>query len=1117
MSLGQSLWGQSPASDVAKPLGTTAPFFFDSEQYSINKDLNRQTFDGNVVVIGGGTMIAADRLSFDRTKQRLIASGHITVLHVSNSSFSNPQTLNSLSGMVFTGDTLDYRLGTGDFVLTQSVMVAQDPSQIETVVKSVFGFSPNEIKFEIERQKRLSENSQKKSLLRTEAVNLYKQKRQQLPEALVSRYAVLLEQGDLIKEQENPSLAQLDPDRRARIKRRREYWEASRISPLKQPRLTALHFRIEGESLVRVNDADYLALNALITPCRCEEGEDPAWAFRAGRIEAQMGGYAELTHPILEIKGIPILYLPKLSLPLKDERQSGFLPPSIGFEARSGNVFSQPFYMVLDANKDATLTTDIFEKRGTRLGLEYRLQQREYAGWNLKVEGIRDQLWLKDRAVRQDLKTMYQEGLDYALKNPDPPTDVDLGKLQAKDYTRYTLLDRKHWEKNILEAPLTEDSAANYRQLIDRHLAIPDNAWRGSFSWNGVSFLSPRLSIVSAGQVNSDHRYIEDLYVPANYQEAFFGGRDSRAVTPARIQVHADGKDFYAGVGSTIGDHHLLPHRFEGQQMPQRFKIQSRALSFLPEASPLPAYGQISFESIGIREYRPPIANVREAREAPGTPPPAVETSLGDGRWQRVKLEQVTPLYPDGIFQIFQFADSEQRMISHQKLVEKNSSSRSYRLGVEFRLPIDGKGVLPESLQDKQDPLAAYRASSEKYIHHLMDWRLRFSTRPVVVKEGLYTDQGRAAEGGDLAYFATDRVVNPNSSIDNDVPEEERMKIHRRVTLSTEHLVRFFNRSWTPVGGPAVGPSVSQRAARIAGTPHSQTTGAASDTEAASELGAPESSQERARKELLQGLGLPVQNPDAMINRATGQWGMERYLRSDEIYASPVTFRANIAYDFIDAEEREKQRQSRRILDEELASLEANPAADQNQIQALKTRKQTEVMAEPWKNPDFYLELNHSGYTLSSTAIYSIYLRTATTFTAGLGLPPFWGTSLGFGYSLGKEYQQQEKDFKVTTQRTMSLASALTPYLSANVALGRQLIEGQPESFTNNIRVATGLAYSSPSQCWGLQALRVKEYGTEERDASYTLQLSMVFMGQQRTLPNMSSGIVREIREEPKS
>jgi hypothetical protein len=1100
-------------------MGTPAPFFFDSEQTSINKDLNRQTFDGNVVVIGGGTMISADRLSFDRTKQRLIASGHITVLHVANGSFANPQALGSLSGMVFTGDTLDYRLGTGDFVLTQSVMVAQDPSRIENVVKSIFGFSINEIKFEIERQKRLSENSQKKSLLRAEAITLYKQKRQQLPEALVDKYAVLLEQGDLIKDQENPSLAQLDPDRRASIKRRREYWEASRVSPLKQQRFASQHFRIEGENLVRVNDADYLALNALITPCRCDEDEEPAWAFRAGRIEAQMGGYADLTHPILEIKGIPVLYLPRLSLPLKDERQSGFLLPSMGFEARSGNVFSQPFYMVLDANKDATVTTDIFERRGTRLGLEYRLQQREFAGWNLKVEGIRDQLWLKDRALRQDLKTMYQEGLDYALKNPLPPTDVDLSKLQPKDYARYTLLDREHWEKNILGTPLTPESAASYRQLIDRQLAIPDNAWRGSFSWNGVSFLSPRLSIVSAGQVNSDHRYIEDLYVPANYQEAFFGGRDSRAVTPARIQVHADGKDFYAGVGSTLGDHHLLPHRFEGQQMPQRFKIQSRALSFLPESSPLPAYGQISFESIGIREYRPPL----EAMEVtPALPPVAAETSLGDGRWQRIKLEQVTPLYPDGIFQIFQFADGEQRMISHQKLVEKNSSSRSYRLGVEFRLPIDGKGILPQSLQDKQDPLAPYQTSSLKYIHHLMDWRLRFSTRPAVVKEGLYTDEARAAEGGDLAYFASDRVVNPNSSIDNDVPEEERMKIHRRVTLSTEHLVRFFNRSWTPVGAPAasrqvLGQDVSRRAAQIAGTPHIPTPDEAPEKSAPQELGALESSQERARKELLQGLGLPIQNPDAMINRATGQWGIERFQRSDEIYASPVTFRANIAYDFMDAEEREKQRQSRRLLDEELASLEANPAADQNQIQALKTRKQTEVFAEPWKNPDFYLEVNHLGYTLSSTAVYSIYLRTATTFTAGLGLPPFWGTSLGFGYSLGKEYQQQEKDFKVTTQRTMSLASALSPYLSANIALGRQLIEGQPESFTNNIRVATGLAYTSPSQCWGLQALRVKEYGNEERDASYTLQLSMVFMGQQRTLPNMSPGIIREIREEPQS
>jgi hypothetical protein len=340
-------------------------------------------------------------------------------------------------------------------------------------------------------------------------------------------------------------------------------------------------------------------------------------------------------------------------------------------------------------------------------------------------------------------------------------------------------------------------------------------------------------------------------------------------------------------------------------------------------------------------------------------------------------------------------------------------------------------------------------------------------------------------------------VVNPNSVIDNDVPEEERMKIHRRVTLSTEHLLRLFRQSWSTV----------------------QASSASTDKTGSGDKNL--SSVLRARKELMQGLGLPLKDPDRMINRDTGQWSIDRYQLAEEVYATPVVFRANIAYDFLDAEDRKVQQKQLGEMDDEIAGLEAlgtaqsGDSAEAQVLQDLKTKRQTFVLAEPWKNPNFYLELNHQGYTLSTTAVYSIYLRTATSFSAGLGLPPFYGTSVGIGYSLGKEYLQQEGDFKVTSQRSLALTSLLTSSVTANVALDRKVTGGLVESYTDSIRLATGFSYASPSQCWGLQALRVKEFGVDDQNASYTLQLSMVFMGQQRSLPNMSSGLIREIREEP--
>ena len=260
------------AQEDQKTQAPTLPFFFDADSTGIHRDLNRQTFDGHVVAIGGGTVIAGDRISYDRLKNTLIVSGHIFVVHLNNEPLS-PQKISTLSGAVFTGDMLFYRINNGDFVMKNGVMVAQDPRKLEEIVKKVFGFSQREISFEIAREKRLKENQQKKDFIKQEALYLYKKDRTILNTSLIDRYAVLMEQEDLIKGQENPSLGQLDPERRERLKARREYWDLTRQTPLKQPRSSAMHFRLEGQELVRTDEADYVAHEALITPCRCEDDE----------------------------------------------------------------------------------------------------------------------------------------------------------------------------------------------------------------------------------------------------------------------------------------------------------------------------------------------------------------------------------------------------------------------------------------------------------------------------------------------------------------------------------------------------------------------------------------------------------------------------------------------------------------------------------------------------------------------------------------------------------------------------------------------------------------------------------------------------------------------------
>ncbi len=1043
---------------ITKEIGSQ--IFFDAQKTGFTNDMKHQVFEGDVVAIGAGTLIAADKVQLDRTTNVVEARGHLVILS---------------RNQLFLGDSVIYHLATSDFEINNAVMLTNDQAEIDRVTRRIFGFSAKEVEFEQARKARLADIEELKSRIRREG------RRQAsagapLSESLVDRYALLLEQEDLVKTQVNPSLARFPNERREAFKRRRDFWDASQKSSIKVPEgsLGSSYFHLEGEQITRANGNDYIARNALFTPCLCGKDESPAWAFRADEVDAQVGGYADLSHPVLEIKGVPVLYLPHLKIPIKDRRQSGFLMPTFGYETRSGNIYSQPVYFDLGPSSDATLTTDVFENRGTRLGAEYRTQQRESSGWELQIEGIRDRLWMDDRGLRDELGNMYESGLSYAADPANQPLGVPGDDLSGKDKTREWLKSRKYWE-DIAGGPITpgdtpEAQAANAARLaklnqsVGHSLAEPENTWRGSYAWRGVTYLAPRLSLVSNGEVDSDHRYSEELHVPDDFREAFFGGRVARAFSTANAQMHLDGKDFYTGLGTQFGDNYLLDERFQGQQMPLRLKVQSRYYLLVPPGSPLKVYGQLTGENIRINEYK------SEAGFDEGSP------TLGDGNWRRIKLDTVTPLVTDRIIQVSQFTDLEARYIEAAGLSAGRSEIRSWRAGVEFRLPIDGKGELPRWMTtdgcvdetprpsdcyDPDDPEAP-----KKMIHHIMDWRLRFSARPSVVRNGPYTDPeaGTDPATGQLAYFSGDVPINPNSqqaSVDSDVPDEERMQLHRRVTLFTDQVWKLLKRGWQKMPGT---------------TPPAAKNATARDP------------AERARRELLYDVDRPLSDTKDLYDEANKQWLIDRYQLADDYYDMPLTFRSDVGYDFIDASAREKVRKEN-----------SEPGASK------------QALPEAWKPVNAEVGLHFRGLSLLSNVSYNVYLKQSVQVGHNLTLPAFFLTNVSLGYTIGTNYDAPNNILTKNYVRTMSVASTLIPPVTTYLSVGRQDRQGEEPSYRNRFDVAYGFKYDSSSQCWGLQFSREKPYNRNEDEAKYLLQLSIVFMGQQRNLTNMSSGIVRDV------
>ena len=131
------------------------------------------------------------------------------------------------------------------------------------------------------------------------------------------------------------------------------------------------------------------ATQALYTSCpRDSDGTEPAWVLRTDRVTIDLDaneGVAE--GAVLRFLGTPILAMPTLSFPLGDARKSGWLPPSVDTDNRSGLMLSVPYYWNIAPNRDATLAPRVITRRGFGLDTEFRYLEPSLDG-SLRVDWL---------------------------------------------------------------------------------------------------------------------------------------------------------------------------------------------------------------------------------------------------------------------------------------------------------------------------------------------------------------------------------------------------------------------------------------------------------------------------------------------------------------------------------------------------------------------------------------------------------------------------------------------------------------------------------------------------------------------------------------------------------
>jgi LPS-assembly protein len=142
-----------------------------------------------------------------------------------------------------------------------------------------------------------------------------------------------------------------------------------------QPEFQFLQLGAGGraERIDFLGNARSRATQASYTSCPREGNEEPAWVLRTRSVSLDLDaneGVAE--GAVLRFLGVPILALPTMSFPLGDGRKSGWLPPSIDIDNRSGVSLTVPYYWNIAPNRDATLAPRVITRRGIGLDSEFR-------------------------------------------------------------------------------------------------------------------------------------------------------------------------------------------------------------------------------------------------------------------------------------------------------------------------------------------------------------------------------------------------------------------------------------------------------------------------------------------------------------------------------------------------------------------------------------------------------------------------------------------------------------------------------------------------------------------------------------------------------------------------
>jgi LPS-assembly protein len=230
----------------------------------------------------------------------------------------------------------------------------------------------------------------------------------------------------------------------------------------------------EGAVVRKTGPLDYEAEHGYFTACTtCP----PAWAFRGSRIRAEVGGYAHISNAIFYIGDVPAFWMPYLVVPLKSERQSGLLSPTLESPPNAGTGIGLHYFWAISRSQDATFSFKNYQGSGQKGLVEYRYSLNPESSGQLHTGGlITDKVFVTDPAFEQGLPTEQKDNnfgrgfLTYHhFQNlPDGFTHyVNLGVIRDLYYPRDYPEDIPGWGEPSIENRmwLTHNTEATHASI----------------------------------------------------------------------------------------------------------------------------------------------------------------------------------------------------------------------------------------------------------------------------------------------------------------------------------------------------------------------------------------------------------------------------------------------------------------------------------------------------------------------------------------------------------------------------------------------------------------------------------------------------------------------------